>query len=243
MDRILLSLLLGVVGGVAGAVGVDLVRGAPAESPESSAAAPTRDADLLARLDRIEAALQAPPVLEAAPAEPPPLATVHAAETLRRIDERIAAMEKRMSEGFRPQGPSEEEAQARRPARRRVALAEISGEVGLTRAEEGELRRIYEETYEKALALLAQPDGDPAEIRREVEEMAKTDPGREALGLKYLPKFIGKIGEFVTLDGERRNRIRTAVGADKASKLEGYDLVEANPLGIGTRVGMEVRNR
>lgn len=99
----------------------------------------------------------------------PPAGSADGGGVLERIDGRLSALEERLASGGGASGPRE-------PEKRRVTLAEAAKELGLTRAEEAELRRIYEETMDKACGLLATETETAADVRKELEA-AKDQPG------------------------------------------------------------------
>jgi hypothetical protein len=239
MDRWLLGLVAGLLGGVGGALAVHLL---VAPAPERGGAGPTVPAareepraggtaapalearpedTLAARLERIEALLQGRQGRADAPTDPAALALVRKAVG-EELEARLGALE---GQGAAAKKPPE-------PAKKRATLEEAARELGLTSAEEADLRRIYAETQEKYLRILAGPDGDTGEVRRELDA-AKNNP-KVAAGLmaKYLPKALPKLGEIVQIGLEQNTAVEAAVGAEKAARLdERYDVVEANPFG------------
>jgi hypothetical protein len=155
---------------------------------------------------------------------------------LERIDGRLAALEERLD-------ASREEGGDATPKKRRVPLSDAAQALELSRAEEAELRRIYEETFDKACALLATESESAADVRRDLEA-SKGQPGNEMKVLgKYMGRFMGKIPDFIALGAERDERIQTAIGPTKASRLEReFDVEEGNPLGFGS-VSVGARSR
>ncbi len=129
-----------------------------------------------------------------------------------------------------------------RPAPRRVTLADAARELDLDAAQEQALRDLYTEIENDAYRLVAGEDGDPEEVRRDVQG-AKSDPTKrmQVVG-KYLPKVINNIGGVMELDAKRRARTAEIVGPEKADRLNNGEFLieEQNPLGWegAFRVGM-----
>jgi hypothetical protein len=244
MERWVLAFCLGVVGGVAGAVGVDLVRTSSPTETASAAGDGSLSRDLAGRLDRIEAALATPAVtLRGTSGEPAGGVPTATADALKRIEEKMTSLETKVTEAVAKPAGEEGGGRGNRAPRKRVSLGDVSAELSLSRSEESELRQIYKDTWDKAVGLLAQPDGDTAAIQKELEDATKTPGGGRMVMAKYLPKFLGKMGEFLALDADRRTRVEQTVGAEKAAKLESMDLIEANPLGLGGSMNFEARSR
>jgi hypothetical protein len=260
VERLLLALLAGVLGGAAGAVALDLVRGRADRGPAGAASAsdlsagPWREID--ERLARIERSLATPATVPGAlagraaergaeadaalagaagvPADP--ATEAH----LRRIEERVeAAAERALAKaGERAEKPGPAE-----PPKRRAPLAEVAAEVGLSRDEEAEIRRIYDETGEKFLKLLADPDGDVEAVKRDLEAASKSDRGRGVIMMKYLPKMLPKLGDVLAVQAERETRIADVLGPERAERYDRFDVVEGDPFGFGGNLRMEARGR
>ncbi len=126
-----------------------------------------------------------------------------------------------------------------RPERKRMSLADASRELGLSSAEEDEVRQVYATATEDALKLLAGEDGDIEEVRADLEKVRK-DPaaGMQIMG-KYLPRiFPAKIGEFMQIRTKQQQGLVTAVGKEKAGKLErDFVVEESDPFGMRGRSG------
>lgn len=265
MERFLFGLVAGLLGGAGGSLAVHLLlpRG---DAPVALEA----DAGLAQRLDRIERALApergAGPTLSARPEDTltarleriegllasarapvagpstaasladPSLADPATVAALRRaVGEELEARLGALKEAATKEKPAE-------PKKKRTTLAEAAKEVDLSTAEEAELRKIYADHQEKTLKLVAGPDGDVEGVRRDLEE-AKRDPKkRSTVMMKYMPRLMPKLGEFMTLEIEKQTAIQTAVGPDKAGRLEsGFNLVEDNPLGGDEDFQIEAR--
>ena len=254
MDRWLLGLVAGLVGGAGGALAVHLLlppKEAPSAAPEPARAArpeprepreggsggpalEARPEDTIgARLDRIERLLEAAAKTRTeAAADPATLALVRKA-----IGEE---MEARMG-GTKP---IDLDPKFKVPGKKRATLSEAARELDLSSSEEAELRRIYADTQEKYLKLIAGPDGDVDAVRRELDE-AKKDPKKAPLMMaKYLPKMLPKIGELMTIRFDQDAAVQAAVGPDKAARLDSrFDVVEANPLGAMNEMRIEASTR
>jgi hypothetical protein len=115
--------------------------------------------------------------------------------------------------------------------------------MGLSRGEEAALRRIYDETGERMLRLLAEPDGDVEAVKRDLEAASKNERGRGVVMMKYLPKVLPKIGEMMAIQAERETRIDEVLGPERADSYQRYDVVEGDPYGFGGNVRMEARGR
>lgn len=256
MDRWLLGLLAGLVGGAGGALAVHFLVQAP-ERVEAPGAAPVRAAyaeeragttdrptlegrpedTLAARLDRIERLLEAgrgaggPARTDTA--DPAALALVRQAV---KAELDAHALEAKAAEA--------KDAKAADAGKKRVALSDAARELDLSAGEESELRRIYSDSQEKVLKILAGPDGDVEAVRRDVED-AKKDPKKAPLMMaKYIPKAMPRIGEFIQVSLEQNAAVQAAVGPDKAARLESdFDVIEANPIGGGSgmTVGTTIR--
>jgi hypothetical protein len=247
------AFLLALVGGAAGALAVGLVRGAsgtPQAAPPAERG--TASGDVAARLQRIEDALarldeRSERRLQGrAPTAGAGLATgdgtqPSAAEAalLDRIEARVAdTMEAKWKELGEKQPPKPPEKE-----KKRLPLADVAAEMDLTASEEASLRQIYAESQDKMYEILTNEGEDPQAIRREIES-AKDDPKqRQQLILKYMPRVIPKLGDFMSLEAQKQQRIQTLLGPERAARLDDYDIIEENPLGIGgnTVVRTEVR--
>jgi hypothetical protein len=252
VERILLALVAGALGGAAGAVTVGLVQD---RSPATIATpAPTADApwkDLADRLARIEAALpplrvdpaSGGPSLAGAGEAPSGEAVASAAQEARwqKVEERIAAAVERAVWRAEERG-AEKAAAPREERRKRATLAEVGKEIGLSRAEEDELRRIYDDTFQRFLEIVAEPDGDVEAIRRDLESASKSEAGRMVV-MKYVPKILPKIGDMMALQAERESRVAVVLGPERVERYRRFDVVEADPYGLSGGFRMEARAR
>lgn len=115
---------------------------------------------------------------------------------------------------------------------KRATLAEIARDLQLSSSQEDEIRRAYSDSTEKFLKLIAEPESTPDAIRRELED-AKNDSGkRSMLMIKYMPKMITKLGEVMSVQTERDQRIHKALGAENVPKFEKYKVAEEDPFGL-----------
>jgi hypothetical protein len=245
MDRWIVALVVGLLGGAGGALAT---RALFPEAPtaQESLAGPGHDA----RLDRIEKALldlgARGPILEAAPGgrgaearAPGGLGlalTGPEGEAFKKAlrDELGAALDQHAGKVRAAGEEAARAGKAKEPSKKRVSLADASREIGMTAAEEEALRRIYSESQEKMMRLAAGENGDVEAVRRDVEE-AKRDPKRRnGVMMKYMPRMLPKIGEFMQIQVDQQTAVQEALGPDKAERLDReYDLIEANPLGGG----------
>ena len=132
-------------------------------------------------------------------------------------------------------------AAAEKAPKPRKPLAEVARELNLSSAQEDEVRQAYREATDRLLKVMAEPETDAESLRRELEA-AKGDQGK-TMGLvtKYMPKFITKLGDVMSIQMERDAKIRKAVGNDTAGKLEGYRIEEEDPFGLDGDVSVGVR--
>lgn len=249
MDRWLVALVVGVLGGAGGALAVRMLF---ADAPTSGAEALTADGSdaRLARMEKTLADLAARgPLLEAAAARPGAAGspgTLGAALGLALTGPEGEAFKKALREELgaaldqhagKVRAAGEEAsraAKAKEPAKKRVNLTDASREIGLTAQQEDELRRIYTESQDKMMRLAAGENGDVEAVRRDVED-AKRDPKkRNSVMMKYMPRMLPKMGEFIQIQFDQQTAVQAALGPDKAELLErDFDIIEANPLGGG----------
>ncbi len=245
MDRWLLGLVAGVLGGAGGALALRLTlpeaRGAASlESPEAGGAA------RLERLERLLAALEARgPALEGRHPDPAAGAAQDAArllateggqalrkalreEVVAALDTRIEALEKAGKAAAAPAAAPEG------AKKRRVALAEAARELALSSDEEAALRKIYADAEEKMLKVVAGPEGDVEAVRKDLED-AKRDPKRRGIVMmKYMPKMLPRIADVMQVELEKQAAVEETLGADKAARLESeFNVIEGDPLGGG----------
>ncbi len=165
---------------------------------------------------------------------------------LAKLDERVDARVKtRFEELAAEEGTSGEgERRGRRGSRRkRVNLEDAARELELSAAEEDELRRIYKDSMDRMLKLAAGEDGDVEAVKRDLEEARKNPMAGRGLMMKYLPKIMNNMGEMLSITTEREAAVVKAVGPDKARRLNSeFDVIEANPIGGGFRIGASVES-
>jgi len=163
-----------------------------------------------------------------------PLAAEWAARVDAAVEKKIASMKER-GELAQPT--------VQVPKKKRLALAEAARALELSGPQEDGLRRIYEETNQHYYKMLAAPDGDPQDVRRELEEAAG-DPARaRSVFSKYMPKFLGNIGEVMQVEARKAEAISKLLGAQKAKRLEReFSIREDDVLGIDGKltVGAEL---
>jgi hypothetical protein len=243
MDRFLLPLLGALLGAAAGVFGARAL--GPAEphvtpSGESRATDDLREqvAEIRRLLDR--PALAAAPPAPGAGAAVAPAPTGAAGVTAEQVEVIAAKVAQAIEDRRLAAEKAEKEAKVAR--RRRLPLAEAARELGLTAAEETEVRRAHEEAVEKMLKIMAEPESDAETLRRELLAV-KNDPAKKmAIVTKKLPKFMTKLGDVMAIEAERQTRIVAAVGPEKAEKLEDYDLEEKDPFELNGNVSVGVRS-
>ena len=161
---------------------------------------------------------------------------------LAKLDERVDERVKTRFEELASEGGSEGERSGRRGNRRkRVNLEDAARELELSAAEEDELRRIYKDSMDRMLKLAAGEDGDVEAVKRDLEEARKNPMAGRGLMMKYLPKIMNNMGEMLSITTEREAAVVKAVGPEKARRLNSeFDVIEANPIGGGFRIGASV---
>lgn len=255
MERWFLLFVVGVVAGASTAVVTRLVAPPPA-APEAAAAS-----DVEARLARIEASLatlaaRAPllearggapggeaPAAAAAPAPAAPAGGALSEEFRTALRAELGKALETHASALREAGEEQARAgQPREPAKRRADLAEAAREMQLSADEEASLRRIYAETQDKMMRLLAKDDAELDTMRREMDEATRDPKRRPAVMAKYMPRLLPKLGEVIGVQMEQQAAVEATLGAERAAQLESrYDLVEANPLGGGMETRTDVR--
>lgn len=247
------ALLLGLVGGAGGALAVRLL--APGEAGAPPAAGPGgegRLAGIEAALRRLEerSALEARgPGLAGRP-EAPATGSEAAAlagpggEALRTALR--ASVREELTAVLDARAAAERGAGAAPPARpaprKRVPLRDAARELGLTADEEAALTRIYAESTEKMIRLVAKDDAEAETIRAEVRAAAGDAPRGRALMLRYMPRALGRLGELAAIDMEEQEAVVATVGPERAQRLASeFDVVEANPLGVSGEVRIDAR--
>jgi len=245
MNQTLLALIVGLIAGVAGAFTVNLLQGGSAGGGSNTVDwQPIQD-----RLDGIERRLQAsssaPGTLatRAAGGEPSTGAgrVLNSAgdevmeALLAKIDERVGkTVEQKLEQARAEEGESDSPRRGRRRrSRKRVSLADAARELELTGQQEDELRRIFESSQQRFFKLMAGPDGDVEEVKREVMEAAKTPGGAQKLIPKYMPKVVSNIGELMAIQAERESAVQKTLGPEKAQKFNNdYSVEEDDILGL-----------
>jgi hypothetical protein len=255
MDRVGFGLLAGLLGGAAGAVAVRYVAPPPAGEVRAESAGARLSADevreIVAEIRRqtehpATASLGSARAGGDAPASRPPLdggtgvvpgATPGTAGTSVAVSPEIEALVARAAEKAAQAAIERQAAKAKaeEPAPKKSAtLAEVAHEIGLSAAQETEIREAYREATDRALKLMSEPDGDPEALRKELTD-AKGDRGKiTAITFKYMPKLLGKLPEFMSLQSDRDARIHKALGSeDKVDEYERYSVAEEDPFGFG----------
>jgi hypothetical protein len=247
MDRFLALLLAAALGGAGGGFLVHTM--APSGSGGGSLGAsggPGSQAALVAQLEGIERRLDTlgagtargpglkpgAAALEGTAPRSAPLALDEgavealAAQLAVRMKDSVKDAVEEAGLGTRGQAP-------RRAERKRVSLAAAAKELELSTSQEEALRELYTDMESKVFKMLAGENGDPEEVRRDVE-MAKADKSKtfEVVG-KYMPKALGNLGGFMALEGERQARTQEIVGPDKARRLQNeFSIEEQDPFGM-----------
>ncbi len=169
-----------------------------------------------------------------------PTATSGPAPTLTAADLE-AAVAKAVETSLEKRAEADKAAKAAANApRARKSLAEVARELDLTSSQEDAVRQAYRDATDRMLKVMAEPESDAETLRRELEA-AKGDQGK-TMGLvtKYMPKFLTKFGDVISIQAERDAKIRTAVGADKVEKLDRYRIEEEDPFGLDGNVSVGV---
>ena len=249
MNNTLLALVIGLAAGVCGALVPGMLRGEATTGEAGSSGGPTDLGAVLERLDRIEEQLAASrPLLrgstgnaDAPTVTLPKLAAADEAvldAILARYDARmrevvVEAMDEKLDMITDGGGISEV---FEVPQKKEVTLAELAQELELSSFQENELRRIHEESMEKALGLLAtDEDGGVETVRRDLEE-AKDNPEKAtALIGKYMGRLIPNIGGFMMLEQEHNKKLKELLGEEKATRFENdYEVTDVDPYDLET---------
>lgn len=255
MSRFAVPFLAALLGAAAGTYAVNRLAPPPTTSvPSDAGSAP--DADLRAEVAAIRRWLErpgatgAPGTLAASPSAGPAGATAggaavggpaDAARPMTQADLEAAlakAVETTLAKRAEADQAAAEAAKAPKPKK---SLAEVARELNLSSAQEDEVRQAYREATDRLLKVMAEPETDAESLRRELEA-AKGDQGK-TMGLvtKYMPKFLTKLGDVMSIQMERDTKIRKAVGNDVAHRLEGYRIEEEDPFGLDGDVSVGVR--
>ena len=255
MNNVFAALVVGLVAGVGGALTLHLLGGMSGGDDGDGASVDL--APIEQRLGTIERELQAirnPPETLTSPAMREGARTGAGAalpggdeaveSLLAKIDERVGKTVERKFEEMKAGDDEKKEGRNARPERRRVSLARAAQELELTGQQEDELRRIYQESQDKVFALLAKPDGDPEEVKREIMEAVGTPEGTGKVIGKYMPKVMGSLGEFIGIQTGRRAAINKALGPEKAERLRReYSIEEDDILNLQTTMRMDMGAR
>ena len=133
---------------------------------------------------------------------------------------------------------SESSATPPRRRRKRVSLAEAAEEMRLSAQETDDLKELYEGIREKAISIVAGEDGDPDEVRRDLESVRNNPAKAMEMLPKYMPKFISNMGKLMPLESERRAGTKRILGDERAKELEqNYALEEQDPFGLRMNIG------
>jgi len=250
MKYALLSVVLGVLGGALGAAGLHALH-EPEARTDGDGGDLAASRALSERLDRLEAAMESRGLLTArleGRTTEGGLATLPPEEREALLDEYEAALAERLEPHVKTQVEAAVKALTEKKpdetprgmrGRPRKELAEVAAEIGLSASEEDALRRIYADSEEKIFAIMAKPDGDVEQVRRDIDAFKNDAAARPKLVQKYMPKFLMNVGDMMAVEQERQTAIVEAVGEDKAAQLNRYDVVEANPIDMS--VGFQAR--
>lgn len=247
MNQTMLALVVGLLAGVGGSLVA--TQFSSSDGGGSIDGEGTDVSEIILRLDRLEAAINRPelrgtPSLSGAGGE----ASSGSSATLgnsAQLDALVAKLEERLKPTIQESvKTSMNEAMASgsefafseaMPAKKEVTLAEAAAELELTAEEEEAVRRIAKETSEEFLKVIAGKDGNVDDIRRDLEE-AKDDPKKRIeLTTKYMGKVMTNIGGLLAVGMTHEQKMRDAIGAEKARKLdENYKVSDLDPLGLET---------
>jgi DnaJ-domain-containing protein 1 len=251
MSRFLVPFVAALLGASAGTYAV--LRFAPPTSPAAPAAGEAAaDGDVKAELAAIRrwlerpGSVRAPGTLAASPtaatgAGAAPAGTADGSRPLTTADLE-AAVAKAVEATLDERAEADKAAAAAEKAPKpRKTLAEVARELNLSSAQEDAVRQAYREAGDRLLKVMAEPESDAETLRRELEA-AKGDQGK-TMGLvtKYMPKFITKLGDVMSIQAERDEKIRKAVGDENVQRLDGYRIEEEDPFGLDGDVSVGVR--
>lgn len=254
MNNTGIAILVGVLAGVAGAVAVGLITG-PKAADDSGAMAVDGGADLssvIERLDRIEATLG-----KEQPLGPGALVGSGSAESQRAAEARMDAWVAKLKESLKPTIEESVKAATKAsmsemmetgdgtsirigdgvswdgPKKKEVTLAELSAELSLTAEEEESVRQIAKETTDEFLKLLTTDDESIDDVRREFESARDDTEKRNNLRTKYMGRMMSNLGGVISLGLNWQSKMKKAVGAEKADKIEnGYKVKDLDPYGL-----------
>lgn len=250
MNRTSMAILVGLLAGIGGGLATHFVVGQDKGAVETTL--PGGSADLsgvIARLDRIESAMGRTQLK----VDPELRGSGHIAAAANATDAQLDALASRLEERLMPAvqesvKTSVEKALSRESdgvsmvmgdlgsaKKKRVTLAEAAAELELSSDEEESVRRIAKETTNKFFDVLANEDETGDDVRREFEEAKNDEKKRDTVRAKYLGRIVPKIGELMTLGMTHDSKMKKAVGAEKAKKLDdGYQLTDLDPYGLET---------
>ena len=247
MNPTLNTVLMALIGGAIGAYVFVTLQGGPAGVDSASNLSSVQD-----RLDALERAVQGgeqrPAGLAARAREraatKPSLRAEATGDTLpleafearvdAAVEKKIAAMKESGELGA---------GQVAEKRRKRVSLADAARDLELSANQEDGLRRIFDDTNRSYYKMLAAPDGDPEDVKRELEEAAKSPAGARSAMTKYMPKFLSNIGEIMAIEAKKAESINKLLGPEKAQRLETeFSVREDDVLGLegNLTIGAEV---
>lgn len=232
MDKFLIALIAGLLGGAAG--GYVTASLAPGDSVGNGSMAPGHgSAEVMEELGRLRAAVEAGgsrPMLAGSSPEAAAGGAVDIealAEALKsRLDQpmREAVRESvQQAAGELPVSSMASIEEAARTPKKKVTLNELADELQLSGREMDELRQIRTDMENELIALLKTEDERAEDIRAELLE-AKKDPMKQmTVGMKYIGRVFSKpekLGAIMGLEGKYKGRVKETIGADKAKRLD-----------------------
>lgn len=249
MNNTGVAILVGVLAGVAGAVVVGMVGGSSGGDGVAATAPGTLDlSDLNARLERIEAALD-----KDAPMGPGALVGTGKGADAAARQAQLAELAKAVAEQLKPALQDSVKASVGEsvknaigsdgvltlpevpaaPAKKKATMAEVAAELELSADEEEAVRRIAKETTDEFFKLMAGKDETLEDVRREFDD-AQNDPAKKGkLVGKYMGRVMENIGGLMGLGLSWQSKMRSAVGAEKAKKIENdYQITDLDPYGL-----------
>ena len=241
MNSTVLALLVGLVGGVCGALMGGMVsKGAAPTAPDGGRAVDLsslerRLEDIQAQLDELRLGTPGEPTLRgsAAGAE---------AMTAKRLDALADALAERLEpsvrktvgetvkESIEEMGRLDAIPSLEVPAKKAVTLAEAARELELSAQEEADVRRITEESVTAFLEALADKETGIEGVKQDLLA-AKDDPAKRAeLIPKYLGRLMGNLGKVIVIGTEHEKKMEAAIGKEKAGRLDSeFALTDVDP--------------
>lgn len=128
-----------------------------------------------------------------------------------------------------------------RQRKKRMALADVAAEVGLSAGEEDALRQIYANSTDRFLKMMAGPEGDVEQVKQDFEAFRSDEKQRPTLMKKYVPRFITNVGEMMAIEADKETQVREAVGDEKADALDAFNIEEESPFDLGGSMRFEAR--